>query len=96
MASIGSHVDVLRCKIVVRTVYGSSKCFEVKIGMHQGSALSPLLLVIVSETISREFTVALPLELLYSDDLVVIAETEDDLISRLMTGMILWRIQAQE
>ena len=34
-------------KTVVRTVYGDSKCFEVKVGMHQGSALSPRLFVIV-------------------------------------------------
>ena len=33
-------------KIVVRTVCGNSKGFEVKVGMHQGSALSPLLFVI--------------------------------------------------
>jgi len=32
----------------------------------------------------REFRVALPWELLYADDLVVIAETEDDLIKRLI------------
>jgi len=30
-----------------------------------------------------EFRVALPWELLYADDLVVIAETEEDLIKRL-------------
>jgi len=48
-----------------------------------GSALSPLLSVIVMEA-SREFRVALPWELLlYADDLVVIAETEEDLIKRL-------------
>ena len=47
-------------KTVVRTVYGNSKGFEVKVGMHQGSALSPLLFVIVMEAISREFRVALP------------------------------------
>jgi len=34
-------------KTVVRTVYGNSSGFEVKVGMHQGSALSPLLFVIV-------------------------------------------------
>jgi len=70
-------------KTVVRTVYGNSNGFEVKVGMHQGSALSPLLFVIVMEALSREFRVALPWELLYDDDLVVIAEIEDDLIKRL-------------
>ena len=60
-------------KTVVRTVCGNSECFEAKIGVHQGSALSPLLF---REAISREFRVALPWELLYADDLVVIAETK--------------------
>ena len=63
------------------TVYGNSNGFEVKVGMHQGSALSPLLFVMFMEALSREFRVALPWELLYADDLVVIAETEDDLIN---------------
>ena len=54
-------------KTVVRTVYGNSNCFEVKVGMHQGSALSPLLSVMVMEALSREFRVALPWELLYAD-----------------------------
>jgi len=70
-------------KTVVRTVYGNSKGFEVKVGMHQGSALRPLLFVIVMEALSREFRVALPWELLYADDLAVIAETEEELIKRL-------------
>jgi len=69
-------------KTVVRTVYGNSSAFALKDGMHQGSAFSPLLLVIVMEAVSREFRVALPWELLYADDLVVIAETEEDLIKR--------------
>jgi len=51
--------------------------------MHQGLALTPLLFVIVMEALSREFRVALPCQLLYADDLIVIAETEDDLINRL-------------
>ena len=35
--------------------------------------------MIVMEALSREFRVALPWELLYADDLVVIAETEENL-----------------
>jgi len=68
-------------KTVVRAVYGNSNCFEVKAGMHQGSALSPLLFVIVMEALSREYRVALLWELLYADDLVVIPETEDEVVA---------------
>ena len=39
--------------------------------------------MIVTEVISREFRVALPWELLYADDFIVIAESEEDLIKRL-------------
>jgi len=45
-------------KTVVRIVYGNSNSFEVKVGMHQGSALSRLLFVIVMEALYREFRVA--------------------------------------
>ena len=68
-------------KTVDRTVYGNSKGFEVKLGMHQSSGLSPLLFVIVMVAISREFRVALPWELLYADDFAMIAETEEQLIN---------------
>jgi len=79
MVSISSHVCA---KTLVRTVYGNSNRFEAEVGMHQGSALSPLQFVIVMEDLSRKFRAALPRELLY-DDSVVIAETEDNLIKRL-------------
>jgi len=42
-------------KTVVRTAYGNSNSFEVKVGMHQGSASSPLLFVIVMEALFRKF-----------------------------------------
>jgi len=43
-------------KTVVRTVYCNSNCFDDKVGMHQGSALSPLLFVIVMKALSGEFS----------------------------------------
>ena len=39
----------------VRVGEGFSKEFEVKVGVHQGSVLSPLLFIIVLEALSREF-----------------------------------------
>jgi len=44
--------------------------------MHLGSALSPLLFVIVMVAISREFRVALLWKLLNEDHMVVIAKTK--------------------
>jgi len=78
-----SPVMYTGAKTVVRTVYGNSYHFEEWFSMHHGSALSPLLFVIVIEAVSREFRVALPWGLFYADDLVVIAETEDDPVKRL-------------
>jgi len=46
-------------------------------------SLSPLLSVIVMGAISIEFRVAVRWELLFADDLAVIAETEEELIKRL-------------
>jgi len=59
---------------VVRTTEGDSKTFNVKIGLHQRSVLSPLLFVLVMEMISRELRAGLPLELLYADDLILMSE----------------------
>ena len=59
-----------------------SEEFEVKVGVHQGSALSPLLFIIVLEALSREFRVGCPWEILYADDLVILAEMFEGLISK--------------
>ena len=47
---------------------------EVKVGVLQGSVLSPLLFIIVLEALSHEFCCGFPWEDLYADDLVIIAE----------------------
>ena len=52
-----------------------SKTLIVKVGAYQGLVLSPLLFNIVLEALSKKFKEGLPMELLYADDLVLIAET---------------------
>ena len=39
--------------------------FYIKVGVHQGVVLTPLLFIIVMEALSREFRVGCPWELLY-------------------------------
>jgi len=63
---------------VVRTTHGQTEPFKIKVGLHQGSALSPFLFLVVLDTISKEFRTGLPRELLFADDLVLIAESEEE------------------
>ena len=56
-----------------------------KVGVHQGSVLSPLLFIIVLEALSREFHCGVPWEDLYADDLVIIAESLEKCVRRLLT-----------
>ena len=51
---------------------GMSKHFEVGIGLHKGSALSPFLFIMLVDTISQDVRTELPWELLYADDLAII------------------------
>ena len=69
----------------VRVGEGYSEEFEVKVGVHQGSVLSPLLFIIVLEALSREFRSGVPWEDLYADDLVFIAESLEECVRRLLT-----------
>ena len=45
--------------------------------------MSPLLFMIVMEALSKEFRVGCPWELLYAGDLVLVAETLEDLKKKL-------------
>ena len=66
----------------VRINNTTGKKFGVKVGVHQGSVLSPLLFVIVLEALSRECRVGVPWEMLYADDLVIVAKTLEELETR--------------
>ena len=64
---------------VVRTYAGLSESFEVKVGLHQGSVRSPLLFAAVMDVVSSDARSGLPSELLYADDLVIMAPTMEQL-----------------
>ena len=68
----------------VRVGEGYSEEFEVKVGVHQGSVLSPLLFIIVLEALSQEFCSGVSWEILYADDLVIIAESLEECVRRLL------------
>ena len=62
---------------------GYSEEFGVAVGVHHGSVLSPLLFIIVLEALSREFRTGCPWELLYADDLMISAESMEELLVKL-------------
>ena len=64
----------------VKTNHGESETFMVKMWVHQGSVLSPLLFVAVIEALICE--VWLLWELLYVDGLVLVAESMGELKKR--------------
>ena len=64
----------------VKLGVGESAEFAVKVGVQQGSVLSPLLFIIVLEALSEKFRTGLPWELFYADYLALLAESEEELL----------------
>ena len=77
--------DVCKCTELCPCWEGYSEEFEVKVGVHQGSVLSPLLFIIVLEALSREFRSGVPWEDLYADDIVIVTESLEECVRRLLT-----------
>ena len=59
------------CTTSVRALIGSTESFEVKVGLHQGSALSPLLFITIMDVISQEVGREPPHAMLFADDLLL-------------------------
>ena len=67
-----------KARVVVGS--GMSNEFQVNIGLRQGSALSPLLFILVMELISRKISTTDALrKIMYADDLVIVAEHREEL-----------------
>ena len=49
-----------KARTMVKTKHGNSEEFEVKVGVHQGSVLSPLLFVVVMEALTQDVREDLP------------------------------------
>jgi hypothetical protein len=63
---------------VVTTVWtsdGDTNDFPINIGLHQGSALSPYLLVLVMDEVTRDIQGGIPWCMLFADDVVLMDES---------------------
>ena len=65
-------------KTRVKTRCGRTEYFEVKVGLHQGSALSPLLFIIIMDVLAEEARTKPPWAMLFADDLVLVSETIEE------------------
>ena len=65
-------------KTRVKTICGRMEYFEVKVGLHQGSALSPLLFIIIMDVLAQEARTKPPWAMLFADDLVLVSETVEE------------------
>ena len=61
----------------VRFAGSLSEKFPIRVGVHQGSALRPLLFKIVMEEATKKVQIGDPCELLYADDLVLSADSKE-------------------
>ena len=87
---VQSMYKEVRSRVRVGDEYSNS--FDVRVGVHQGSVLSSLLFVIVLEALSMEFHTGCPWETLYADDLMVNAQSMDELLAKLRT----WRSEMEK
>ena len=68
---------------VTKSQHEENKAHGLRTGVHKGSVLSPLLFILVLEALTRQFRTGVPWELLYADDLAVMADSLEECIARL-------------
>jgi hypothetical protein len=78
------YKDAMTC---VRTYDGDTSDFPIKIGLHQGSALSPYLFALVMDEVTRDIQGDIPWCMLFADDVVLVDESRTEVNMKLE----LWR-----
>ncbi|KAK3511055.1 hypothetical protein QTP70_029373, partial [Hemibagrus guttatus] len=66
-----------RSRTVVRGAVGQTEEFNVEVGLHQGSALSPFLFAIVMDQLSEEVRQESPWTMMFADDIVICSESRE-------------------
>ena len=59
------------CETLISTRAGDTECFHLIVGLHLGSALSPLLFILIMDVLQAEVAKEPPWVMLFVDDLVI-------------------------
>ena len=70
-------------KTLVRNSVGETKKFTVKVGLHQGSALSPYLFDLIMDVLTREVKEEPPWSMMFADDIVLCDDTKEKVREKL-------------
>ena len=70
------------CRTAVSVDGKLSSSFSVKVGLHQESALSPLLFIMVMDVLTEDVRYGSLLKLLYVDDLVLCGESLNEVMDK--------------
>ena len=76
MKAVMSLYEDTKAKVKVGTIHSDE--FSVKVGVHQGSVLSPLLFAFLIDVVTEGVKEGLLEGILYADDLLLMAETIQD------------------
>ena len=68
---------------VTRCAIGTTKSFKVKVGLHQGSALSPFLFAMIMDRLKDEIGREPTRMMLFADDIVICEKTREEVEQRL-------------
>ena len=66
----------------VKVEYTRSESFDVKVGVHQGSILSPLLFALVMDEVTKDIREGVTKEMRYADDIVLVGDNWEEVESR--------------
>ena len=67
------------CETVVRCAAGLTKPFKVRVGLHQGSTLGPLLFAIVMDQLTGEVRNEPPWSMMFADEIVLVRESREEI-----------------
>ena len=84
---VGKYVRLVQdmyeeSKTVVRCAVETTESFKVKVGLHQGSVLSPVLFAVTMDRLTNKVKRKPPWTMLIADDIVICKETREEVEKR--------------